>query len=392
MNFEKLTEYIDGLKSSYGVPACDMIITKDHEVVYRHLAGFSDVDNKEPITEDALYRLFSATKVVTMTAAMQLIEQGKLGLYDHLTDYIPEFGKLKVADKFVFEFPLHWPTSDEPCHLAHNSIRIIDLMTMTAGMNYDTTAPELLAIKEKTGNKATTLEVVKEMAKIPLLYDPRTSWGYSLAHDVVAAVIEIVSGMTFGEYLKKNIFEPLGISDFYFTIDEQVRKRLPAMYMGVFGTRDIELEEGKSNADTFKVTDNYESGGAGLIASVKDYSVIIDALANGGVGRNGNRILSEESVKMLMTPYTTGVMQEQFEITGKKGYSYGLGVRVLTDEKASRSPLGEFGWDGAAGAYVLVDPINKVSIFYAQHIMGFPLVYAEIHPMLRDLAYEGMNL
>jgi len=369
-----------------------MIITKDHEIVYRHMAGFYDRNESEPLTENALYRLFSATKVITMTAAMQLIEKGKLGLYDQLTDYIPEFGKLKVADKFVFEFPLHWPISDEPCHLAHNSIRIIDLMTMTAGMNYDTTAPELLAIKKNTDNRATTLEVVKEMAKMPLLYEPGTSWGYSLAHDVVAAVIEKVTGMTFGEYLKKNIFEPLEISDFYFTIDNDVKGRLPEMYMGVFGTRDVEPEEGKSNADTFKVTDNYESGGAGLIASSKDYSVIIDALANGGVGKNGNRILSEESVKMFMTPYTSGQMQEKFEIAGKKGYSYGLGVRVLTDKAASKSPLGEFGWDGAAGAYVLVDPINRVSIFYAQHIMGFPLVYSEIHPMLRDLAYEGMNL
>ena len=391
MNFDKLTKYIDDLKDSYQVPACDMIITKDHEIVYRHFTGFSDLENTVPLRDDALFRLFSATKVVTMTAAMQLIEQGKLGLYDQLTDYIPEFGKLKVADKFVFEFPLHWPTNEDPCHLAHNSIRIIDLMTMTAGMNYDTTAPEIMAIKEKSGNRATTLEVVKEMAKIPLLYDPGTSWSYSLAHDVIAAVIEIVSGMTFGEYLRKNIFEPLEISDFYFTIDEAVKKRLPAMYMGVFATRDLKPENGESNADTFKMTDLYESGGAGLVASVSDYSVIIDALANYGVGRNGRRILSEESVKMLMTPYTKDYMQQQFELTGKKGYSYGLGVRVLTDKDASLSPVGEFGWDGAAGAYVLVDPINKVSIFYAQHTMGFPIVYSEIHPMLRDLAYEGLN-
>ncbi|MCR5656794.1 MAG: beta-lactamase family protein [Butyrivibrio sp.] len=390
MNFDKLTAYIDGLEKEYGVPACDCIVTKDHEVVYRHMAGHSDLEKTQPITENALYRLFSATKVITMTAVLQLIERGELGLYDQLTDYIPEFGRLRVADEFKFEFPLHWPTNDDPCHLAHNSIRIIDLMTMTAGMNYDTFAPELMAIKEKSNDEATTIEVVKEMAKMPLLYDPGTSWGYSLAHDVLAAVIEVVTGMTFGEYLKKNIFEPIGVSDFYFTIDEAVKKRLPAMYAGEFGTTNIKPDDGVQ-ADSFKITKNYESGGAGLIASVADYSVFIDALANNGVAKNGNRILSEDSIKMFMTPYTTGVMQEQFDLSGKVGYSYGLGVRVLTDNSKSKSPLGEFGWDGAAGAYVMADPINKVSIFYAQHIMGFPVVYSEIHPKLRDLVYEGLE-
>lgn len=389
MSFEKLTDYLDSLEEKYGIPACDCIVTKDHEIMYRHLAGHFDYEKKIPLKEDCLYRLFSATKVVTMTATLQLIEQGKLGLYDELTDYIPEFGKLKVADEFKFEFPIHWPTSDEPCHLAHNSIRIIDLMTMTAGMNYDTMAPELMAIKERTNNEASTLDVVREMAKMPLLHDPRTRYGYSLAHDVIAAVIEVVTGMTFGEYLKKNIFEPIGVSDFYFTIDEEVKKRIPAMYAGEFETTNIKPDDGVQ-ADSFKITRNYESGGAGLIASVEAYSVFIDALANDGVAKNGNRILSHDSIKMFMTPYTTGVMQEDFAMSGKAGYSYGLGVRVLTDQSASKSPVGEFGWDGAAGAYVLVDPINKISIFYAQHIMGFPIVYSEVHPMIRDLVYEEL--
>ena len=390
MSFEKLTDYLEGLEEKYGVPACDCIVTKNHEVVYRHLTGHFDYEKMIPLRDDCLYRLFSATKVVTMTAAMQLIEKGKLGLYDELTDYIPEFGKLKVADEFKFEFPLHWPTNDDPCHLAHNSIRIIDLMTMTAGMNYNTMAPELMELKEKTNNEASTLEVVKEMAKMPLLHDPRTRYGYSLAHDIIAAVIEVVTGLKFSEYLKKNIFEPLGVSDFYFTIDEEVKKRVPAMYAGEFGTTNIKPDDGVQ-ADSFKITKNYESGGAGLIASVEAYSVFIDALANDGVAKNGNRILSHDSIKLFMTPYTTGTMQEDFDMSGKVGYSYGLGVRVLTDKSASRSPLGEFGWDGAAGAYVLADPINKISIFYAQHIMGFPIVYSEIHPQIRDLVYEELS-
>ena len=97
-------------------------------------------------------------------------------------------------------------------------------------------------------------------------------------------------------------------------------------------------------------------------------------------------------IRLFMTGYTTGVMQDDFVVTGKKGYRYGLGVRVLNDTAESKSPVGEFGWDGAAGAYVMIDPVNHISIFYAQHIVGFPKVYSEIHPVIRDLVYEALEM
>ena len=162
------------------------------------------------------------------------------------------------------------------------------------------------------------------------------------------------------------------------------------MYKGVFGTDDIIPDDGELT-DGFKITSHYESGGAGLAGTVDAYSLFIDALCNGGVGINGARILSEESVKKFTIPYTTGQMSQDFAVSGKVGYEYGLGVRVLVDGTKSKSPVGEFGWDGAAGAYVLVDTTNHVSLFYTQHIAGFPKVYSEIHPKIRDLAYEAMG-
>ena len=160
--------------------------------------------------------------------------------------------------------------------------------------------------------------------------------------------------------------------------------------MGVFGTDKIVPDDG-SLSGGFQITENYESGGAGLAGTVDAYSTVIDALCNGGVGANGARILSEQSVKMFMVPYTTGQMSKDFAKTGKKGYEYGLGVRVLVDGRESKSPVGEFGWDGAAGAYVLIDTINNISIFYAQHVVGYPKAYHEIHPKIRNLAYECME-
>ena len=392
MDFERLTAYMDSLKKEYGIPAADCKITKDHKVVYRHMTGCSDYENTTPINEKTIFRFFSATKLVTMTAVMQQIERGNLRLYDEVRQYLPEYNMMKVADTFNFTFPLKWPTSSDPCHYAHSAIRIIDLMTMTAGMSYDTDSKEQREIREKSGGQASTREVVAELAKMPLVYEPGTRYSYGLCHDVLAAVVEVVSGKKYSEYLKENIFDPLGIKELYFHWDKDpaLTDRVCALYQGVFGTDDIIPDTGEMTAG-FKITENYESGGAGLAGTVDSYSILIDALCNGGVGANGARILSEESVKMFSVPYTTGQMSKDFAVTGKVGYEYGLGVRVLVDDRASRSPIGEFGWDGAAGAYVLVDPVNHISIFYTQHIAGYPKAYSEIHPKIRDIAYECMG-
>ena len=392
MNFDKLTKYIDSLSRAYGIPAADCKITKDHETVYRHMAGNADYEKSRKLNERTLFRLFSATKVITMTAVMQQIERGNLGLYDEVYKYLPEFGQMKVADEFKFEFPVRWPKSTDRCHYAHQSIRIIDLMTMTSGMSYDTDSEEEREIRRESGGQASTREVMKAIAKMPLVYEPRTRYSYGLGHDVLAAVVEVVSGQRYSDYLKANIFEPLGIRDFYFhpERDESLMERICALYMGVFGTNDIVKDDG-SLSGGFAITERYESGGAGLVGTVDAYSTFIDALCNGGVGANGCRILSEESVRMFMVPYTTGQMSADFAVTGKTGYEYGLGVRVLVDGTVSKSPVGEFGWDGAAGAYVLVDPVNKISIFYAQHVVGYPKAFSEIHPVIRDLAYECMG-
>lgn len=391
MNFDKLTEYMDSLNKEYGIPAADCKITKGHEVIYRHMVGHADYEKNKPITEQTFFRFFSATKLITMTAVMQQIERGNLGLYDEVRKYLPEYGIMKVADEFQFEFPIRWPKSSDPCHYAHNPIRIIDLMTMTAGLSYDTDSEEITAVREKSGNQASTREVIAEIAKMPLVYEPAARYSYGLGHDVLAAVVEVITGRKYSDYLKENIFEPLGIQDLYFHKSQERSQadRVCALHMGVFGTDEIVPDNG-SLSEGFQITANYESGGAGLAGTVDAYSIFIDALCNGGEGANGARILSEESVKMFTVPYTTGQMSRDFAMCGKAGYEYGLGVRVLVDGRMSKSPVGEFGWDGAAGAYVLIDTVNKVSIFYAQHVVGYPKAYHEIHPKIRDLAYEGI--
>ena len=110
---------------------------------------------------------------------------------------------MKVADEFQFEFPIRWPKSSDPCHYAHNPIRIIDLMTMTAGLSYDTDSEEITAVREKSGNQASTKEVIAEIAKMPLVYEPGARYSYGLGHDVLAAVVEVITGRRYSDYLKE---------------------------------------------------------------------------------------------------------------------------------------------------------------------------------------------
>jgi len=392
MNFDKLTEFLDSVEDKYGIPFADCAVMHRHEMVFRHMTGRYDAEKKQPTNVSVLYRLFSATKMLTCIAVMQLAEQGKLGLYDMLCKYLPEFSVMHVVENFNLRaMPIQWPKPQEPCHIAHNSIRIIDLLTMTAGLSYDTAAQNILELRDATGGKGSTREMMQAISKMPLLYEPGTHWAYSLAHDVLAAVVEVVSGQKFSEYLRENIFEPLNAGDFYFHPDCEAKRRIGRLYTKDRVTGAVRGDDGIYSG-SFVLTDAYESGGAGLITTVDAYSKVIDALSCGGRGENGVQILKPETVAMFTVPYTTGVTKEDFVSfqRGKTDYGYGLGVRVRVAASVGSAPLGEFGWDGAAGAYFSVDCQHSLSIVYAQHVMACMDAFDYIHPTIRNLVYEAM--
>ena len=388
MNFSKLTAYLNTLEEKYGVHGLDMKITRGHETVYRCMLGHSDYERKTPVSERDLYNIYSASKVITMTGVMQLIEQGKLGLNDPLEKYLPEFAHMRYAADFKMgEFPFRWPDENSQLVPAQNPMRIHDLMSMTAGMSYDVASAPIRKVVEETHGEATTRQVVTAMAQMPLLCEPGTRYSYALGHDVLAAVVEDVTGMTFGAYMKRNVFEPLGITEMYYQVPAGEEHRLFAQYGKDWDTGKIKRDESM----IYRITKNYESGGAGLCTTVDEYTKVLEALANGGVGRTGGRILKQESVLAIGRNWLTEQELADFSRTGKEGYGYGLGVRVLIDGTKSKSPVGEFGWDGAAGAYALVDPKNHIGMFYTHEILGMIEAYSEIHPTLRDLAYEAMG-
>ncbi len=387
MGFERLTEYMDSLAERYGVPGADLKITRGYETVYRYSVGYKDYDKTVPVSADDMYNIYSGSKPITMAGVMQLIESGRLSLDERLDKYLPEFAHMRWATDFKFGFPLAWPDEHSALAEAKNPMLIHDLMSMTAGMSYDLNAAPIRRVLEKNP-KAGTREIVAAMAEMPLLSEPGTSYSYSLSHDVLAAVVEVITGQRFADYMREHVFEPLGIERMYYHVPACEEKHLAAQYASDWDTGEIK----RDGSMAYRFTENYDSGGAGLCTSVDEYSKFAAAMANGGVGATGRRILKSESIDLMRRNWLNEKQLADFSLSGKVGYGYGLGVRTLIDASKSKSPVGEFGWDGAAGCYVAIDPDNRVGIFYAQEILGMLIAYNEIHPTIRDLAYEAMEL
>lgn len=376
MDFSPVIDYVEKiLRKEKGVPGCDLKIMRGHETLLRYSSGVSDYQGKKPVSSEDIYWLFSCTKPITCAAAMQLVERGIIHLDDPVSKYLPEF-----ANAFLVK-----DGKNVPCR---NTMTVRHLFTMSAGFNYDRyTQP----IRDVIGANphAGTLDIVNALVRSPLHFEPGEKFLYSMCHDALAAVVEVVSGVRFSQYLKENIWDPLGMKETGFYVTSEKLYRLAALYSCT--------EPGKysptSTINDFNLTAQYESGGAGLYSTVDDYSLFADAMACGGVGATGAQILKPETIDLMRTEQLSSfTMDPQFSCAGP-GYGYGLGVRTLIDRsEGQRSSIGEFGWDGAAGAYVMIDPKYDLSIFFAMHVRGWPQLIGRGHAPIRDLTYEALGL
>lgn len=373
MNFEKITDFLDSLEAE-GIPSVDCMIYKNHELVYRHFNGYADSAKSKKINGNELYLMFSATKLITMTAALQLVEQKKLDLDKPVADYLPAYRALRVR-------------TDNGVEEAKKALLVRHLLSMQSGLDYDLNRAGILRVLNEKGQQATTQELVNSFVETPLKFEPGEHYEYSLSHDVVGAIIEVVSGMSLGEYFLKSIFIPLEMKDTFFAKPMNENERLVTQYL-------YEDDKHKSTemelSCCYQLSESYESAGAGLISCVEDYGKFADMLACGGVSAKGIRILKEESIELMRTNMLGEIQREEIaKNMGRVGYGYGCGVQMLLEpEKCNaKAPVGVFGWDGAAGAFVMMDPFNHVSIVYAQHVRGCGYAYSTVHPMLRDLLY-----
>ena len=327
-----------------GIPLLDCVVYHKGKCVFRHMAGFSDEAKTKPVTGKELYNLYSCSKLITCTAALQLVEKGEIGLDAPVYDYLPEFRQLtkRVDDRI------------EP---VRNTMTVRHLFTMTAGLTYDVESENLKRGQADTNGEMPTREAMKYLAQDPLVFEPGTCWRYSLCHDVLAAIVEVVAGVTFGAYVRKHIFDPCGMTHSTFLLPDEYLPEIAAQYWW-------EEEEKKfrfvgPRIGQYKLGSRYESGGAGCISTVEDYILFLENL------RAGEALLRRDTVKLMSTPQ---VPPEMKPFMLHPSYSYGLGVRCPWPD--AWKP--DFGWGGAAGAFLAVLPEAEATLFYAQHVRKTP--------------------
>ncbi|MBQ6832094.1 MAG: beta-lactamase family protein [Oscillospiraceae bacterium] len=390
MTFEKVRQILDSFQQE-GIPGVDCIITVDHKEVFRYFTGYADRETGRKMDGSELYLIFSMTKMLTCTCALQLYEQGKFQLDDPISLYLPAFSQMQLTRQAMdveagakvatgSSMGEHtFVTRDET---AKHPITVKHLLTMTAGLDYNLYAPGIRSAME--AGKNTTQELVEAMAQTVLGFEPGTRFRYSLCHDVLGALIEKWSGMSLGSYMHKHIFYPLGMKDSFFGVPKD-KDRLAKLYCFDDARRVVPAK----TENPYQLTKAYESGGAGLTSTTADYAVFLDALACDGMSKNGYRLLQPATVALMSQNHLKGQALEDFHAL-HEGYGYGFGVRthMNSTESGSLSPIGEFGWDGAAGAFSLVDRENKLSVSYFQHVHETGYAFQR---RLRNAVYQDLQ-
>ncbi|MBQ7107392.1 MAG: beta-lactamase family protein [Clostridia bacterium] len=348
---KRMQEFID-----MGVPGCEILVYKDGKQIFRHSEGYVDRDKKIPFSGKERYNIYSCSKLITCVAALQLWEKGLFKLEDKLSDYIPEFENMTVK-------------TEQGIVKAEKPILITHLFEMTAGFSYDVNSPSLQQLRIDTDGKCPTVEAIKYLAKEPLLFEPGTRWNYSLCHDVLAALVEIVSGVRFSDYVQKNIFDPLNMQESSFCFPESERVTLAAQYQW---HNDIKEAVYCGPENLYNLGREYESGGAGCVSTVDDYMKFLEGLRVG-------KLLKNETVDLMAT---NRLDENQIKSYWPAHHGYGLGVRCKHPDR----DRDDFGWGGAAGAYLAIDKSRNLSIYYAQHMLSSPnsLMREELYKWVID--------
>ena len=355
--FEKLTQLLDGFLAM-GIPGYDCIIYKDGKELFRRMGGFSDREREIPVSGREKYNIYSCSKPITCAAALLLYEKGLYGLDDKLSDYMPEFAEMYIE-------------KDGTLVKAETPITIRHLFTMTAGLSYNIASDEIKAAQKDTDGKCPTRETMKYIAKMPLLFEPGTMWHYSLCHDVLAALVEIISGQKFEDFVKENIFIPLEMNDSTFCPTEEELKEIAPQYIHDADTGETNL----MNECPYRFGSEYASGGAGCVSTTEDYIKFCEGMSHG-------KILKDETLALMLTDQLTDESREGYWLV--PDYGYGLGVRCPVEGGKNT----DFGWGGAAGAYLSMDEEKDITIFYVQHVLRPQ--NGSLKKKVREVAYEEL--
>ncbi|MBR3966551.1 MAG: beta-lactamase family protein [Clostridia bacterium] len=360
--FKKLDETLEKF-NEMGIPSWDILVMKDGEQVYRRYDGFSDYEKTVPLCGKERYNLYSCSKPITCTAALQLYEKGLFSLDDDLALYMPEFADMKVLNP------------DGSITKAKNRIKIKHLFTMTGGFDYNMDSSAVRAFKADTNGICPTRKFMEYLADLPLFFEPGTKYRYSLCHDVLAALVEEISGMRFADYVKKNIFDPLGMTHSTFNMPDNELDTICAQYRS--NEEKGVIENVGKRIMWYKLGSEYESGGAGCISTTEDYVKFTEAM------RKGDIILSTETIDLMASNHIAPEVDTSEMGLVSKGYTMGLGVRCPAPGRPDNT---DFGWGGAATSYLAIDRKNAISFFFAEHVIGGPnfALSRGLHRIIKD--------
>ena len=373
----------DWVKKGWMNGAAGLII-RDGKIVFYSAAGYKDVDSKELLRKDDIFRIASQTKAITSVAAMMLYEEGKFLLNDPVSKYIPSYAHEQVLDKFNAN------DSSYTTVPAKRDVTIRDLLTHTSGIGYaQIGSKEMSAIYGKSHLTAgfyvtdeSLADAMTRLGTLPLQHQPGEKWTYGLNIDLLGRLVEIWSGMSLDAFFRTGIFEPLGMKDTYFNLPADKAGRLVNMYIEGAGHYAKQSKAFNVDIDYPLKPKTYFSGGGGLSSTILDYAIFLQMLLNDGV-YNGKRLLSSSTVNAMI--------MNQIGDLDLEGNKFGLGFMITTEKGSSMFPnqVGTFGWGGAYSTVYWADPKEKmVTLFYRQMWGAHG---TELDNKFRVLAYQALN-
>ena len=361
------------------LPGAVVLIARHGKLALFESLGALDPATGVPMRRDAIFRIYSMTKPVVSVAAMMLMEQGRLLLSDPVAKYLPEYANQKVARQV--EGVVHL---QEVRQLA----TIQDLLRHTAGLTYEfmgSSSVQRQYAQSRIGSRErSNAEFSRQLAALPLMFEPGTAWEYGRSTDVLGRLVEVVSGTTLGTYLRENIFEPLGMEETWFSVPQQHQYRIAEPFArdpdGAMQMRLVDLREDPV----------MESGGGGLASTALDYARFLQFMLNRGE-LDGVRLLGSRTVAYMTSdhlgsiPVNSGASRELLPL----GYGFGLGFAVRKETGLATEPgsVGAYYWGGMAGTTFFVDPAEDL---FACLMLQAPNQREHYRKLFRNLVYATL--
>ena len=365
------------------------LVARRGKIAFLSPVGKMDRERAAPMRTDTLFRIYSMTKPVTSVALMMLHERGAFQLGDPVHKWLPGWDALRV-----YRYG-HYPNFvTEP---AQRPMTVRDLLTNTSGLSYgimERTHLDSAYRKLRIGDGGTLAEMIDKLGQLPLEFSPGTRWGYSVATDVIARLVEILSGRRFDEYLREEIFEPLRMVDTGYTVPADKLPRYAANYARAPGGGLALFDDPADSAYARPKT--LFTGSSGLISTAGDYVRFAEMLRRGGA-LDGVRILGPRTVRYMTQNHLPGgvdlaslATESSFSETRYEGVGFGLGFHVVLDPVRAQVPgsVGEYGWGGMASTAFWVDPVEDLTVVFMTQLV--PSSALNVRAELKSLVYAAI--